>query len=83
MECPRCKRAMTTSPGSPVSPYLSTNRCESCDLVALGCGDSRCDGYLVPEETGRIGVVRYTCVTCSWTGTGPRMPARLRVLAER
>lgn len=78
MECPKCHAVLTLSLGSPVSPYLNMYVCPNCHWGALKCGDTTCDGYLVPHETGRAEAVRYDCVKCSWTGTGIRMPAHIR-----
>lgn len=80
MNCPKCDRTLMIAVGSPVSPYLNMYVCEKCHWGALKCGDTLCDGYLVPHEMGRAEAVRYDCVKCSWTGTGIRMPAHIRGL---
>jgi len=73
MKCPECNGIVSETSGSPVSPYINTYQCGACDWTALRCGNSSCDGYLIPEEMGSPMAVRYNCNTCSWTGTGARV----------
>ncbi len=71
--CPRCRSAVDETTGSPVSPAINVYRCPSCQWVALRCGNVACHSYLQPQEMGYPNTVRYTCVTCGWTGTGTRL----------
>jgi hypothetical protein len=72
MECPECKQTVNETKGSPVSPYINVFSCPGCGWTKLRCGESSCDSYLEAEEMGYENTVRYTCVTCGWTGTGTR-----------
>jgi hypothetical protein len=71
--CPKCSGSLKESEGSPVSPYINTYRCTDCGWMGFRCGQTGCPGYLKPEEIGFPGTVRYNCVRCGWTGTGPRV----------
>jgi len=71
--CPKCKGSLKEREGSPVSPYINTYICSGCGWLGFRCGKTGCNGYLKPEESGFPGTVRYTCVKCGWTGTGPRV----------
>jgi hypothetical protein len=71
--CPKCKGSLEAKKGSPVSPYINTYLCGSCGWMGLQCGSTGCDGYMRSQEIGMPGSVRYTCVKCGWTGTGPRI----------
>ncbi len=70
--CPKCSGSLTEKKGSPVSPYINTYICSKCDWAGLKCGKTDCDGYLKAQEIGYPNSVRYNCVKCGWTGTGPR-----------
>jgi len=73
MNCPKCQAPVRETSGSPVSPHINTYHCDSCSWHGLRCGDTSCHGYLEPEEMGYGSTVRYSCVTCGWTGTGARV----------
>lgn len=70
MKCPDCGGSLTESKGSPVSPYINVYSCGACGWHKLRCGNSSCDGYMEAEYMGVGTTYHYTCVTCSWTGTG-------------
>lgn len=71
--CPKCKASLNEREGSPVSPYINTYICSGCGWMGFRCGQTGCNGYMKPEEMGYPQSVRYTCVKCGWTGTGPRV----------
>ena len=70
MKCPDCGGSLTESTGSQVSPAINVYSCGACGWRKLRCGNSSCDGYMEAKYTGVGTTYRYTCVTCSWTGTG-------------
>jgi hypothetical protein len=71
--CPKCNGSLNEREGSPISPYINTYVCSGCGWTGFRCGKTGCGGYLKPEEIGYPGTVRYNCVKCDWTGTGPRV----------
>jgi hypothetical protein len=71
--CPKCNGSLNEREGSPVSPYINTYVCSGCGWMGFRCGKTGCNGYLKPQEIGYPTTVRYNCIKCGWTGTGPRV----------